>query len=133
MYKVVRNRYGILHSAFVSRINKLDIVYSVDKWVRPNVEGTKIFVFINLHDALEFIQNIQYTLQDGEKLEIYNCSVLNPVYEYDKFIRYLDDLEYITGITKSDDVIKEDMLRYHYTPIWNSIYADAIKLHDLIQ
>lgn len=134
MYKVVTNIDGKLHSAFVYDVDGIDIKYEVNKWIRPNIEGTRIFVFVDLDDARQFIRNIQHKLFRGQRFEIYNCSVLNPVYHYNKFVKSFTDLRYLVSCNKyNPKLLVEKLQEFDDVPIWKSIYAEAIKLHDLIE
>lgn len=131
MYKVVCNIAGKLHSAFVNEVKKLDVEYKVGEWVRPNVEGTRLFVFVELGDAYNFIYNISWKTENKGRLEIYSCSVLNPRYDYDKFLKYWKEIRYCDTFKTSQEII-EYAEREHATTKYNSIYAEAVKLHERI-
>ena len=133
MYKVVTNRNGLLGSSYVQQVKELNVEYKVGEWVRPNVEGTKLFVFSRLDDAKNFIVSNEDTVSSG-RMQIYTCSVLNPVYKYDKYIPSLLEISIIVNRIKKHQLC--DLSSYLYSkadPAWpNTIYCDAVKLLELV-
>lgn len=125
MYKVVRVRGDKLLSAWVDGIDSLSQIYKIGQWTYPKLNGTKLFVFNDLDNARTFISNID--CMQSYRLQIYQCHVLNPVYEYDKFINSLYRLVCIIRDYNEETTLKE--MREYSTPCsYKSVYCDAVKL-----
>lgn len=49
------------------------VTYTPNRWVKPVVRGTKLFVFLNKVEAVRFWEKDRYSW------EVWECEILNPV------------------------------------------------------
>lgn len=87
-YKVVRcEKCGLVSARmnkecqFFDGINAIKIHYRIKRWVKPKIEGSKIFVFHSIDSAQDFICTSSFDIDSGEEKEkehIYECEVRNP-------------------------------------------------------
>ena len=76
-YKVVRSTNKGLVSARLNEecqynsVNHIKINYRTQRWVKPRLKNSKIFVFASLTDAQKFADK-------EDKENIYECEVKNP-------------------------------------------------------
>ena len=73
-YKVVRRRDKTNKDLTSVITNGFSIKYKTQRWRKPRLQGSKIFVFDSLNNARCFI-----TKNSGNNLVIYECEVQNPV------------------------------------------------------
>jgi hypothetical protein len=55
---------------------KYGVKYIVGEWVKPRLEGSKLFIFDTKENALTFIQKEK---ADPKKVHLYTCEVKNPM------------------------------------------------------
>jgi hypothetical protein len=73
-YKVVRRRDKTNKDLTSVTTNGFSIKYKTQRWRKPRLQGSKIFVFDSLNNARCFIAK-----NSGFNLVIYECEVQNPV------------------------------------------------------
>lgn len=73
-YKVVRKRDKTNKDLTSVIRNNFSIKYKTQRWRKPRLQGSKIFVFDSLANAKYFVSR-----SNGFKLAIYECEVQNPV------------------------------------------------------
>ena len=54
---------------------KYKVRYKIGEFVKPNIDGTRLFVFKNLDDVNEFLSNV---FLEKEFWSVYECEVTNP-------------------------------------------------------
>lgn len=64
------------------------VVYKINKWVKPRIKGTRLFVFSSLEDAKHFAS---LSLFDDPLIKIFECDVKDP--EREMYISQISKIE----------------------------------------
>ena len=136
-YKVVRNRAGELQSVatpIIARQAVALVIYSINKWAKPNIPNSKLFTFNSLSNAKEFVASslTWLSLSDatkGDPVLIYECEVKNPTVQ--KWISVTWDFDRFWKRCKDGRPFPPFPLRLYeylrYAPI-GTYTCDAVKL-----
>lgn len=123
-FKVVRIAEGMLLSCAIRLPENVRVEYLENQWVRPQLEGSKLFCFSNLICAEAFAHDEMY----GETVSIYECEVKNP--EITKALSSIDEVVKFWERKRKNDNMKGLYLRG--VP-GGSYSVDAIKLVNKIK
>ena len=118
-YKIVRKRSKYCKDLLSVVKNSFSIKYKTQRWRKPILKGSKIFVFDTLENANTFLLNNR-----GYNLVIYECEVQNPV-KATSYAFCADDF----SITEYWKGLKHDNFKL---PI-GTYFVDKIKLTKRVQ
>jgi hypothetical protein len=118
-YKVVRVINNKLFSSSVVEDNCM-LEYKINKWTKPLIENSKLFIFNNREACRSFKRNLLW----DSKYYIYKVDVINPEYKdlYDSYDNW--------GLSKNLKSIRVNT-RDRFFRIWNNFCLYSIYTYKL--
>ncbi len=120
MYYKCTTRYR--KSLLAHTNEKFRVIYKFKKWVYPQIEGTKLFVFDNLQSAIDFCGSDYFK-------RIFECEVKNPTKRYNIFYwQCYINWSVITNMLKLRKLHRKFTHLKSNTLPNNTVVCDAVKL-----
>lgn len=126
-YKVVDNNHESAVAEEYNMPGNFIVKYTVGKWVKPRVKGTKLFVFDDLTAAKSFLQNRWH---GGF---VYKCKIKNPIKP--KYIAELANIENFWKFKFLHKCIPSFIRRFiaKERNISHTVWAEEVKLIEKVQ
>lgn len=125
-YKVVYDDNGTLKSCLYGAIlrvaSEFEVEYKIGEWTKPKLDGSKLFCFLSLSRARNFIA--QMWSRSMPRMKIFRCKVRNPKVNSDPVSATLDQesIEYFWGKTDKAPSF------YYLGGVMPCLFADEVML-----